>query len=655
MDENGRLRACTIARVAKPGEGEDTVWVREDTDPAGRVRQTSQATLFAFQRRMIGKQLHRPRPTGEDFIQPPSPARNESVYPPLTHRAPTPFDADAFEDGLRDHPNRSFAAFIVSGLREGIDTFTTVQGTGEVRRNLRSGFEFPDKVTEFLQAEEAAGRFYRIPSEGGRPAPHVRPDLHFSPLGTAPKRSYEEGVIKRRVITHHSAGPIHNSKVGSVNGDINMQNIVVEFQNILDVLDCVLRFGSDARMSKTDIRSAYRNLPVKPSLQHTQCSEWGGVLRADLCLSFGTASGPWSFEQYACAVHYILQKDLDRTLGEDQVEVFHYLDDCIMVGRNSGVSEQGFKTMLRTYKRLGVPLSEEKTEAARSQAEFLGLIIDAGKQCLAYPDEKAVDIMRELTEILERGKADRKTLRRLLGKLGFAHAVFPLARPFVTELYRLSHKLRSDSHHVRLSSVALSDVRTWMDILTDRQGLPLGNRDRQADREKAVAEGHWACGDASGETGYGWFTRESFTTVLWESHEKASFTERDFANSSTWQETVSLAAATLSWMERKEGGSTFVYFSDADNLRLNHTAGRSKNTAVNSILRMLAVHLIEEKCRLEVVWQPRTHPMQQSADFLSRGDVEGFRSAAEDNRRLKRIRLPRSCLRQLREASDQKC
>lgn len=625
LDENGILRACSLHDTAE--QTEEGTWVHEATGPDGQPRtfRIARNNIYEYRKRLVNRSLRRPRPTGEDFVLPPTPNRLPPKYPPLTGKAPTPFNADAFRKGLESHTNRDFANFIVAGLRDGIDTFTTVIGNGKVVRNLPSGFQFPEKITEFLQKEEAAGRYFRIPSKGLIPNKGVRPDLHFSPLGTAPKRSYEEGVVKRRVISHHSAGPHRQGKDGSVNGHIHMRHLAVEFQNVLDVMDAVRDFGAQCRMSKTDIRSAYRNLPIKPELQHTQCSEWDGVLRADLCLSFGTASGPWSFEQYACAVHYILQRDLDGQLGKNEVRIFHYLDDCILVGRNRTMSDRGFDIMKSTYRRLGIPLSEEKTEASAPQAEFLGLVIDAANQCLCYPDDKNEDLVRGLRKIARAGKSNRGTLRSLLGKLGFAHAGFPFGRPFVTELYRLANKLKVDAHFVRLSGTAHADIANWIRILTDKRGNPFLNRDWVESRRKAVEDGSWACGDASGETGYGWFTPRTITIVHWEPHERASFKTGDFANSSTWQETTALVAAALSWIEEGHRGECFVYFSDAENLRHNFLAGRSSNSAVNGLLRLLAVQLIEVECRLEVVWQPRTHTMQKAADCLSRDDPIGCR------------------------------
>lgn len=161
-----------------------------------------------------------------------------------------------------------------------------------------------------------------------------------------------------------------------------------------------------------------------------------------------------------------------------------------------------------------------------------------------------------------------------MGKLTFAHAVFPLARPFVTELYRLTNKLKEDTHFVRLSSAARADIETWRRVVADNKGVPFKNRERIANRDAAVDKGHWACGDASGEVGYGWFDRSSYTIVQWSPHERASFSGRGFANSSTWQETTALAVAALTWLETGHRGETFVYYSDADNLRLNHETGR---------------------------------------------------------------------------------
>ena len=127
--------------------------------------------------------------------------------------------------------------------------------------------------------------------------------------------------------------------------------------------------------------------------------------------------------------------------------------------------------------------------------------------------------------------------------------------------------------------------------------------------------------------------------MAWQDTERASFTERDFVNSSTWQETASLVAAGLRWLARPARGDLFIYFSDADNLRHNEVSGRSRNSAVNRLLRLLSVKMMAVGARFHVEWQARTHPMQMAADALSRADVDGFNAVVPDPARVRR-RVP---------------
>jgi hypothetical protein len=526
--------------------------------------------------------------------------------------------------------------FIVDGINNGIDTFCTLQGGGDVVKNLPSAFQFPEKVDEFYHVEETAGRYVVLASVDGKPAPGTRPDLHFSPTGTAPKRSFEPDVIKRRVITHSSAGPSRGSKEGSVNGSILMADLAVEFTNVLDVADSVRSFGPSAKLCKTDVRSAYRNLPVRPDLVHLQCSEWRGILRADLCLGFGVASGPFTFEQFAMAIHYVLQRDLDESLGVGATAVHHYLDGCIIVCRDIVTSDRAYDIMVATYCRLGVPLSMEKTERTVTVTDFLGIVVDAEAQCLRYPADKTAEVLAELRRLQSGATPTKLQLLSLLGKLGFADIVFPLARPFVSELYRLSHSVSKDYHHVKLSGRAHGDVANWINVLTSADGLPLLDRDIDAATTAATARGDWACGDASGAGGYGFYDDTSFVAIEWDDTQRSSFTGKLYANSSTWQETASMVAAGLRWLELPGRGDMFVYFSDADNLRHNNDARRSKNAAVNGLLRLLAVRLIEARARFRVVWQSREDPMQCAADCLSRADFDGFQTVVPGPHRARR-------------------
>ena len=85
-------------------------------------------------------------------------------------------------------------------------------------------------------------------------------------------------------------------------------------------------------MAKRDIRSAYRNLAIRPE-------DWGvaGLLIAgryyvDTALNFGTRSSPDKFCELSDAMEWVL-----RRWGVDCV---HYIDDFIFIGSGSGGTSQ---------------------------------------------------------------------------------------------------------------------------------------------------------------------------------------------------------------------------------------------------------------------------------------------------------------------------
>ena len=147
--------------------------------------------------------------------------------------------------------------------------------------------------------------------------------------------------------------------------------------------------------------------------------------------------------------------------------------------------------------------------------DFLGIVVDAEAQCLRYPADKTAEVLAELRRLQSGATRTKLQLLSLLGKLGFADIVFPLARPFVSELYRLSHSVSKDYHHVKLSGRAHGDVANWINVLTSADGLPLLDRDIDAATTAATARGDWACGVASGAGGYGFYNDTSFVAIEW--------------------------------------------------------------------------------------------------------------------------------------------
>ena len=63
-------------------------------------------------------------------------------------------------------------------------------------------------------------------------------------------------------------------------------------------------------MSKLDIKSAFRNVPVHPSDWELLGMKWEGLYFFDMVLPFGLRSAPFLFDEFSSAVEWIIQNKL---------------------------------------------------------------------------------------------------------------------------------------------------------------------------------------------------------------------------------------------------------------------------------------------------------------------------------------------------------
>ncbi|VDI65210.1 Hypothetical predicted protein [Mytilus galloprovincialis] len=116
-------------------------------------------------------------------------------------------------------------------------------------KNLKSAIERPDILLQKIKKEIDAGRVagpFKF-----RPIPTLR----ISPLGLVPKG--KDGQFR---VIHHLSYPENSS----VNDFIDPKKCSVVYSNIDDAVDVIKLYGNKTLASKSDVRSAFRLLPISP-------------------------------------------------------------------------------------------------------------------------------------------------------------------------------------------------------------------------------------------------------------------------------------------------------------------------------------------------------------------------------------------------------
>ena len=234
----------------------------------------------------------------------------------------------------------------------------------------------------------------------------------------------------------------------SVNDSIDHHTCSLSYISVGDIAASILHYGRGALMAKTDIKQAYRQLPVHPQDRHLLGMRWQGSLFADCSLPFGLRSAPLIFSAVADALEWIV-----RSRGF--TSIFHYIDDFIVVGpTESEVCELSLHTLTQTCDILGMPIAHEEMEGPATRLTVLGIELDTAAMEMRLPSEKLERLSTLLKYWRGRKAGSRKDLESLARMLQHACNVVRPGRTFLRRVYELLARTYSYKPHylVRLNA-----------------------------------------------------------------------------------------------------------------------------------------------------------------------------------------------------------
>ena len=238
----------------------------------------------------------------------------------------------------------------------------------------------PEIVTQNLATEIALGRVA---------GPFSEPPFsnsQVSPIGLVPKKHSH----KFRTIFHLSFPKSGNT---SINHFISKEDPRLQYITIDNAIEGILRLGEGCFLAKTDIESAFRLMPLKPSDYELFGMFWNNQCYYDKVLAFGLRSAPSVFNQLSDAVEWILVNKCGISF------VCHILDDFLIIEPatpfppHSQACQQSLSSMHLTFNNLGIPLAPHKTQGPCTTLEFMGIILDTVRMEAGLPPDKASGLL----------------------------------------------------------------------------------------------------------------------------------------------------------------------------------------------------------------------------------------------------------------------
>ena len=414
-------------------------------------------------------------------------------------------------------------------------------------------------------------------------------------FGVIPKNSNEPGWRLILDLSHPHGF--------SVNDGIDPELCRTQYCKFDDAIKILVELGPGALMAKTDIKSAYRIIPVHPRDRYLLGMKWEDRFYVDLALPFGLRSAPFIFNSVADMLAYILSHNHAIR------RLIHYLDDYFTA--DCPRSDECL-TNLTQFKavcaQLGIPLAPDKCIGPTTCLVFLGIELDSVEQSARLPTNKLKELKALVAQWLTKTSCTKSELESFVGKLQHASLVVRHGRTFLRRLFNALSGLRQKHHCFRLSRACKQDIAWWGALLAEWNGVSFYERT------------HWEvipdvkiASDASGKLGYGVTYNE-----LWFN---GSWNKDQLGLSIAYKELFPIVLACVLWGEgwRKK---RVQFECDNESVVAILRNGTSKNEQIMNLIRHLFI--VTTQCNFSISAIHVPGKSNGIADALSRFRLQEF-------------------------------
>ena len=287
---------------------------------------------------------------------------------------------------------------------------------------------------------------------------------------------------------HHLSFP----KGTSVNDGIPDIETSVRYATVDDAIRLIKQAGPGCFMAKTDIKNAFRIIPINPADYHLLGLKWRELYYYDRAMPMGCSSSCRTFEAFSTAVEWIAREKLliDKLL--------HLLDDFLIISSTYDVCKAQLALFIQLCDFLGIPIAPDKTYGPSPVLTFAGIELDSLTWEARLPQEKIDKCVQCIAGFSTRKKVTLKELQSLIGLLNFACSVVTPGRAFLRRLIDLTRGISQPHFFIRLNRSVKSHLHVWQTFLSSFNGKSLFLDDHWRNNRKLNLYT-----DASGAIGFG--------------------------------------------------------------------------------------------------------------------------------------------------------
>lgn len=397
----------------------------------------------------------------------------------------------------------------------------------------------------------------------------------------------------------------------SINDFIPKDPYSLQYVRVDDAIRILTTLGPGAFMAKTDLKSAFRLIPVHPSDWNLMGIYWQSQYYVDLYLPFGLRSAPFLFNQLSDALEWVLKHNYGLE------HVIHILDDFFIAESSRLACLESFSTLLKFFMSVQAPTVASKTIGPSQTLEFMGIVLDSVRMEARLPDDKLARARDLLLSFKSRRSARLVELQSLIGTLQFACKVVVPGRTFLQRIINLTRGVPSRFHHVRLNREFSRDISMWKVFLDQWNG-----RSFFLDSAITPSPDLELFTDAAGSIGFGGYFRGKWFQGRWPACMRLG---RERGISIEWQELFPIVVACALWYP-EFSGKRLQFWCDNESVVAIINQGHSKAPRIMDLVRFLV--LISMKHNFFVRARHVAGVNNGIADALSRFQEQRFRQLA---------------------------
>ena len=231
-------------------------------------------------------------------------------------------------------------------------------------------------------------------------------------------------------------------------------------------------------MSKIDLKSAYRSVPIHPDHYPAAGLQWKfhgshkPVYLYDTCLMFGASQAVSIFHRLSNALVRVIERYTAPGC------VINYLDDFLILAPTKELALCYMHIALGVITSLGFVINFEKLVLPTTDIVFLGININSTQMMLYIPPDKLNEIKLKAAGWLSKKRATKRELQSLAGIISWGAKCVKSIRPILRSIINLYKGLRGPSHHVRISKLVQADICYFIQWCNSFNGVSFAVRTR---------------------------------------------------------------------------------------------------------------------------------------------------------------------------------